>query len=98
MAELKQKIDIKQKPETKNQLPELFSKENYTWMIIGAVIVALGMILMSGGKNENPNTFDYNVVYSTTRITVAPILIVLGLLIEVFAIFKRSKQPANNAA
>jgi hypothetical protein len=99
MAELKQKTDIKQKPETKkNQLPELFSKENYTWMIIGAVIVALGMILMSGGKNENPNTFDYNVVYSTTRITVAPILIVLGLLIEVFAIFKRSKQPANNAA
>lgn len=99
MAELKQKIDIKHKPEgKKNQLPQLFSKENYTWMIIGAIIVALGMILMSGGKNENPNTFDYDVVYSTTRITVAPILIVLGLLIEVFAIFKRSKQPTNNAA
>ena len=99
MAELKQKIEIKKKPEVKKQeLPELFTKENYTWMVIGAVIVALGMILMSGGKNQDPNTFDYNVVYSTTRITVAPILIVAGLLIEVYAIFRRSKRPANNAA
>jgi len=72
-------------------LPTLFTKENYTWMIIGAVVIALGMVLMSGGKNENPNTFDYNVVYSTTRITVAPILIVAGLLIEVYAIFKKPK-------
>jgi hypothetical protein len=80
---------IKQKP-----LPTLFTKENYRWMIIGAVIVALGMILMSGGKNADPNTFDYNVVYSTTRITISPILIVAGLLIEVYAIFKRPKQSA----
>lgn len=70
----------------------LFTKENYKWMIIGAAITALGFILMSGGKNENPNTFDYNVVYSTTRITIAPILIVLGLIVEIYAIFKRSKQ------
>ena len=90
MAVTTQKPDIKQKP-----LPVLFTKENYQWMIIGAVIVALGMILMSGGKNENPNTFDYNVVYSVRRITIAPILIVAGLLIEVYAIFKRPKQSAN---
>lgn len=77
-------------------LPTLFSKENYTWMIIGAVIIALGMVLMSGGKNQDPNTFDYNVVYSTTRITIAPILIVAGLLIEIYAIFKKSKQASNN--
>lgn len=97
MAEIKQKTDIKQKPvTTQKPLPALFTKENYTWMIVGAVIVALGMILMSGGKNENPNTFDYKVVYSTTRITIAPILIVSGLLIEVFAIFKRPKQSAPN--
>ena len=99
MAESKQKIDIKHKPEKRNQqLPELFTKANYTWMIVGAIIVALRMILMSGGKNQDPNTFDYNVVYSTTRITVAPILIVAGLLVEVYAIFKKSNQPADNAA
>jgi hypothetical protein len=30
-------------------------------------------------------------VYSTTRITVAPILILLGFVIEIYAIFKKSK-------
>ena len=83
--------DLKNKP-----MPALFTKENYTWMIIGAVVIALGMILMSGGKNQNPDTFDYNVVYSTTRITIAPILIVAGLLIEVYAIFKKPNQNVSN--
>lgn len=72
-------------------LAPLFVKENYIWMAIGAVIVALGMLLMSGGKNQDPNTFDVKVVYSTTRITIAPILIVLGLLVEVYALFKKPK-------
>ncbi|MCA6438686.1 MAG: DUF3098 domain-containing protein [Sediminibacterium sp.] len=72
----------------------LFVKENYTWMIIGAVVIALGMFLMSGGKNTDPNVFDTNQVYSTTRITVAPIVIVIGLLIEVYAIFKKPKTKA----
>ncbi|MEN9599665.1 MAG: hypothetical protein RL596_1984 [Bacteroidota bacterium] len=70
----------------------LFAKENYTWMIIGAVVIALGMFLMSGGKNTDPNVFDTNQVYGTTRITIAPILIVIGLLIEVYAIFKKPKK------
>jgi hypothetical protein len=72
----------------------LFVKENYTWMIIGAVVIALGMFLMSGGKNTDPNVFDTTQVYSTTRITVAPIVIVIGLLIEVYAIFKKPKTKA----
>jgi hypothetical protein len=84
--------DIKQK-----ELPALFTKDNYVWMIIGAVVILLGMVVMSGGKNENPAVFDYNVVYSTSRITIAPILIVAGLLIEVYAIFKSPKQPAGKS-
>ena len=68
----------------------LFTRENYKWMVVGAFIIALGMFLMSGGKNPDPNKFDPNLVYSTTRITIAPILIVGGLLLEIFAIFKKS--------
>lgn len=75
----------------KSPLPVLFTKDNYMWMLIGAVVVALGLLLMAGGKNAS-NEFDYNVVYSTRRITVAPIVIVLGLLIEIYAIFKKPKQ------
>lgn len=72
-------------------MPTLFGKENYTWMIIGAVVIALGMFLMSGGKNQDAHVFDYKVVYSFTRITVAPILILAGLIIEMYAIFKKTK-------
>ena len=75
--------------------PVLFTKENYTWMIIGGAIVLLGMLLMTGGKSKDPNVFDYNVVYSFTRITLAPILIIGGLLVEIYAIFKKSKESPN---
>lgn len=74
----------------KVKLP-LFEKENYKWMIIGAIVVAIGMFVMSGGKNPDPNQFDTKLVYSTTRITIAPILILAGLIIEIYAIFKRPK-------
>ncbi len=69
----------------------LFYKDNYTWMGIGAAVIAIGMLLMAGGKNDNPNQFDYSLVYSTTRITIAPILILAGLMIEIYAIFKKPK-------
>lgn len=69
----------------------LFTKENFTWMFVGAVIIALGFFLLSGGKNSDPKVFDTKEVYSTTRITIAPILIVLGLIVEIYAIFKKPK-------
>jgi len=73
--------------------PKLFSKENYIWMLAGLVLIALGMFLMSGGKsNENPAVFDKDAIYSPIRITVAPILIIAGLVVEVFAIFRKTKS------
>lgn len=73
--------------------PKLFSKENYIWMLAGIVLIALGMFLMSGGKsNENPAVFDKEALYSPVRITVAPLLIIAGLVIEVFAIFRKPKS------
>lgn len=69
----------------------LFGKENYRWILIGVLVIAIGLILMAGGKSDDPNVFNKDEVYSSTRITVAPILILIGLGIEVFAIFKRPK-------
>lgn len=60
-------------------------------MLIGVVVIAVGMLLMAGGKSNNAAVFNYDEVYSFTRITVAPILIVAGLVIEVYAIFKKPK-------
>lgn len=67
----------------------LFGKSNYLLMVAGAVVITLGMVLMAGGKSADPNQFNYNEVYSTMRVTVAPVLIMLGLGLEVFAIFKK---------
>jgi hypothetical protein len=69
----------------------MFTRDNYIWMIAGAAVMALGWFLMAGGKSDNPAVFDEKEVYSTTRITIAPILILLGLGIEIFAIFKKPK-------
>ena len=76
----------------KNNDPALFTKKNYTWMIAGIIIIALGMLLMAGGKSDNPNVFQKQEVYSITRITIAPALIVIGFVIEIFAIFRKQKS------
>lgn len=73
--------------------PKLFSKENYIWMALGLVLIALGMFLMSGGQsNTDPAVFNKEALYSPIRITVAPILIIVGLVVEVFAIFRKPKS------
>ncbi len=69
----------------------LFGKENYRWMLIGLAVLALGFFLMSGGKSSDPKVFNDSEVYSTTRITIAPLLIIGGFIIEIFAIMKKSK-------
>lgn len=69
----------------------LFTKENYKWMLIGLVVMAIGFFVMAGGKSPNPSIFNDKDVYSPMRITVAPILIVAGLVIEIFAIMKKPK-------
>jgi hypothetical protein len=69
----------------------LFEKQNLLWMLIGAVVIVLGFLLMAGGKTEDPNVFNEAEVYSTTRITIAPLLIVAGLVIEIYAIMKKGK-------
>jgi len=70
---------------------DLFDKGNYTWMVVGLLIMALGFFLMAGGKSPDPTKFNDEEIYSTTRITIAPILIVLGLLVEFYAIMKEPK-------
>lgn len=73
--------------------PTLFSRENYRWMLLGLVLIAAGMILMAGGQsNTDPTVFNAKEVYSPRRITVAPILILAGLVVEIVAIFRQPKK------
>jgi hypothetical protein len=70
---------------------KIFEKDNLIWMLIGIIVIAIGAIMMAGGKSTDPNVFDESSVYSTRRITIAPLMIMAGLLIEVYAIMKKSK-------
>jgi hypothetical protein len=63
-------------------------------MLIGIVLIALGLLLMGGGKSKDPNVFNPKEVYSFTRITIAPILILGGFVLEIFAIFRKDKKSA----
>ena len=75
---------------TKTYVP-LFGKENYRWMLIGLVLIGLGLIAMAGGKSKDPNVFDPKEVYSFTRITIAPILIIAGLALSLVLTFVINK-------
>lgn len=66
----------------------LFGKENYLIMGIGLVLILLGFALMAGGKSADPNVFAADDLYSFRRITLAPILVLLGFAVEGYAIFK----------
>ena len=71
--------------------PSLFEKQNLWLMLVGIAVIAIGMLLMVGGRSKDPNTFNYDEVYSTLRVSVAPVLIIIGLGIEIYAIFKKPK-------
>jgi hypothetical protein len=58
------------------------------------VVIIIGFLLMMGGDSSDPNSFRPEEVYSFRRITLAPIVIVLGLLVEVYAIMRRPKTNA----
>lgn len=70
---------------------DLFGKENYMWMLGGLVVLAIGFFLMAGGKSADPTKFNDNEIYSTVRITIAPLLIIVGFIIEIVAIMKKPK-------
>lgn len=77
-----------------NRIPKgdgvmLYDKTNYILMAIGILFIAVGFILMAGGGSDDPNVFNADEIYSTRRITIAPIVVLIGFIIEIFAVLKR---------
>ena len=67
-----------------------FGKKNYKLLLSGIILMATGFILMSGGGSEDPSVFS-DAIFNTQRLTIAPLLILLGLIIEVFAILYKER-------
>ncbi|KGL59259.1 MULTISPECIES: DUF3098 domain-containing protein [unclassified Polaribacter] len=75
-----------------NQKKEfLFGQKNYRIMLVGIVFIAFGFIFMSGGGSDNPEVFNEE-IYNWQRIRLAPTLVIIGLVIEIYAIFAKPKK------
>jgi uncharacterized membrane protein len=67
-----------------------FTKMNYILVLVGVALIALGMILMIGGGSDNPDVFNPQ-MFDFRHITLAPILVLLGFVVEIVAIFWKRK-------
>ncbi|MBS1690141.1 MAG: DUF3098 domain-containing protein [Bacteroidetes bacterium] len=79
----------------KNTQAFLFDSSNYKWMIAGLALILIGFALMAGGKSADPHQFHYDEIYSFRRITLAPIVMLIGFGLEVYAIMKKPADTAN---
>ena len=68
----------------------LYGRTQYLLMGAGVLLIILGFVLMAGGSMPDPETWDESVIYSGRRTILAPIVILSGLGLEIYAIFKRS--------
>ena len=68
-----------------------FGRDNYLWVIIGLIFLLVGFLLMIGGGSDNPDVFN-EAIFSFRRITLAPILVLMGFGIEFYAIMKKTKN------
>ena len=85
----KQKPKAVEEVDNAKKLP--FSKMNYILVLVGVALIALGMILMIGGGSDDPDVFNEK-MFSFQRITLSPILILAGFVVEIVAIFWRGKK------
>ncbi|MBR5206791.1 MAG: DUF3098 domain-containing protein [Alistipes sp.] len=65
-----------------------FTRKNYIVMLIGVCVIILGFVLMSGGGEHTATYFDES-IFSFRRITLAPIVVIAGFVVEIYAIMKR---------
>lgn len=68
-----------------------FGPKNYILLAVGIILLGLGYILLSGGGSDDPNVFNAE-MFNRRRMVVAPLMIVVGLVVEICAIMFRPKK------
>ncbi len=79
------------KPAVETSKAFAFGRENYKLLLIGLAFIVVGFLLMIGGGSDDPDVFSED-IFSFRRMTLAPILILAGFVIEIFAIMKKPKD------
>ena len=69
----------------------VFAKVNFQLLIASVITIVIGYALMAGGKSDDPNKFSEE-IFNFQRITLAPIIVLAGYAIGIYAILKKSKD------
>ena len=67
-----------------------FTKQNYILLLVGIALICVGLLLMIGGGSDDPTIFS-DKIFDSQRLTIAPLLIALGFIVEIFAIMYKPK-------
>ncbi len=78
------------KKDNNNTSQFLFDTVNYTFLLIGIGVIALGFLLMSGGGSDDPNVYS-DAIFSFRRIRLAPMVVLIGFGVVFYSIFKKDK-------
>jgi uncharacterized membrane protein len=74
-----------------------FGKQNYQIFIAGIALIVLGYLLMIGGGSDDPNVFN-PAIFDAQRITIAPMVCLLGFVVVIAGIMRRPKTTASEAS
>jgi hypothetical protein len=81
------------KEKEKKETGFALGKENYRLMAVGFALIVVGFILMAGGGSDDPYVFNPD-IFSFRRLTVAPIILLIGFVLEIYAIMKKPKSDS----
>ena len=74
--------------ENKGEQKFALGKENLRLLMIGFLIILVGFVLRIGGGSSDPAVFNKE-IFNFQRITLAPIVVMIGFVFEIFAIMKK---------
>jgi hypothetical protein len=92
MVDIEQTLSAKTNNQNKESEKLTYGKQNYLILTAGAVLVIIGFLLMIGGGSEDPNVFKKEELFSFRRITLSPIIVLLGYGVIIYAILKKRKD------
>ena len=87
------KMSMANRKENRKKAP-LFRKMNYILMGIGVLFLLIGYVLLAGGKAPSDEVYNPE-IFNTTRLIIAPTLILIGLVVEIFAIMYYPKRTKS---
>jgi len=77
--------------DTKSRTDFAFGRVNYLLMLTGIGLILLGFALMSGGRVDDPSQFNPE-IFSFRRITLAPLVVMAGFIVNIYAIVKKARD------